>query len=110
MLAFNLTLLNREYNVKKCSEGLGLDHLNINSPCNPPVKDYTELIYLIYKLDVPSVQCKMFLRRSNSVREIDCLSLIFIDYYVRALTPCVNQAALELSNNIALFVLCGIYN
>jgi hypothetical protein len=41
------------------------------------------------------------------MREIDCLSLVFIDFYVPALTPrldCI-KAALQLSENIALLAL-----
>jgi hypothetical protein len=41
VLAFNPSLLNS----KKCSEGLGLDRLKVNSPCNPPAQDYTDTLY-----------------------------------------------------------------
>jgi len=42
---------------------------------------------MTYKGVVPSFQCKMSLDHSTSMREIDDLSLIFIDFYVLALTP-----------------------
>jgi hypothetical protein len=44
------------------------------------------------------------------MREVDCLSLVFIDFYVPALTPrldCI-KTALQLSENIALLALCRI--
>jgi hypothetical protein len=37
--------------------------------------------------DIPSIEYKMSLRRTNSMRKVDDLSLIFIDFYVPALTP-----------------------
>jgi hypothetical protein len=44
--------------------------------------------------DIPSIHCKMSLRGPKSMRKVDDLSLIFIDYYVPALTiasssPCI---------------------
>jgi hypothetical protein len=46
-----------------------------------------------------------------STGEIDGLSLVFIDFDVPALTPRLHrsEAALELSENIALFAVCAIY-
>jgi hypothetical protein len=44
------------------------------------------------------------------MREVDCLSLVFIDFYVPALTPrldCI-KTALQLSENVALLGLCRI--
>jgi hypothetical protein len=41
----------------------------------------------IYKWDVPSIQLKVIPRHSVSSREVDRLSLPFIDLYVPALTP-----------------------
>jgi hypothetical protein len=40
------------------------------------------------------------------MRKVDCLSLIFIDFYVPALTPRLNstEPSLQLSENITLFV------
>jgi hypothetical protein len=39
------------------------------------------------KGDIPSIQCKMSLKGPKSMRKVDGLSLIFIDFYVPALTP-----------------------
>jgi hypothetical protein len=46
-----------------------------------------------------------------SAGEIDGLSLVFIDFYVPALTPRLHrsEAALELSENMVLFAVCTIY-
>jgi hypothetical protein len=55
MLAFNWSLLNREF-TNKCSEGLGFDYLYMQSPCNPLVEDYTEVFYMIRKGDVQKVE------------------------------------------------------
>jgi hypothetical protein len=44
------------------------------------------------------------------MREVNCLSLVFIDFYVPALTPrlvCI-KTALQLSENVALLALCRI--
>jgi hypothetical protein len=73
------------------------------------LSDYTKIFHLVYKGDVPSFQCKTILDRSMPAREIDGLSLVFIDFYIPALTPRLHrsEAALELSKNIAL---CGLYN
>jgi hypothetical protein len=71
---------------------------------------HTEIFYIIYKRNVPSIQCKKRLRFSNSMSEIDFLSLVFIDFYVPALTPrlyCI-KTALQLTENIALLALCRI--
>jgi hypothetical protein len=47
---------------------------------------------------------------STPMREVDCLSFVFIDFYVPALTPHLNciKTALQLSENIPLLVLCRI--
>jgi hypothetical protein len=82
----------------------------MQSPCDPLIKDHTEIFYIIYKWNVPSIQCKERLWGSNSMREVDCLNLVFIDFYVPALTPrldCI-KTALQLSENIALLALCLI--
>jgi hypothetical protein len=82
----------------------------MQSLCDPLIKDHTEIFYIIYKRNVPSIQRKKRLRGSNSVREVDCLSLIFIDFYVPALTPrlyCI-KTELQLSENKALLALCRI--
>jgi hypothetical protein len=66
---------------------------------------------MIYKGYVPSIQYELSLDRSKSTGEIDSPSLIFIDLYVPALTPLHHgsEVALQLSENIALFMVSGIY-
>jgi hypothetical protein len=48
---------------------------------------------------------------AKSMRKVDSLSLIFIDFYVPALTPRINmtETSLQLSENISLFENCRIY-
>jgi hypothetical protein len=45
------------------------------------------------------------------MRKVGGLSLIFIDFYVPALTPRLNstEPSLQLSDNIILFAICRIY-
>jgi hypothetical protein len=57
------------------------------SPCNFPIEYYTEIFYAIYKWSVPSIQCKKSLRWSNSMRVVECPSLVFVDFNVTMLTP-----------------------
>jgi hypothetical protein len=78
-LALNRTLLNRE-KTKKCSEGLGFNPFNVDSPCNPPIKDYTEVLYLTCKGGVPSIPCNISLEWSTSTEEIYGSIIIFIDF------------------------------
>jgi hypothetical protein len=61
--------------------------------------------------DIPSIQCKMSLRETKSLRKTDVLSLIFIDLYVPALTPRLSstETSLQLSENITLFAIYRIY-
>jgi hypothetical protein len=63
------------------AQGFGCDFLDVWSPCHPSVEDDTEIFDTIYKWDVPSIQLKVV------PREVDRLSLPFIDLYVPALTP-----------------------
>jgi hypothetical protein len=44
------------------------------------------------------------------MREVDCLSLVFIDFYVPSLTPRIDciTTAVQLSENISLLALCRI--
>jgi len=44
------------------------------------IKNYTEVFYTVYKRHVPSLQCKMSLDRSTSMREVDGFSPVFIDF------------------------------
>jgi hypothetical protein len=59
MLVLNRSLLNREYNLIKVSEGLGFDHFYVRYPCNFLVEGYSEIFYTIYKLNASSIQLKM---------------------------------------------------
>jgi hypothetical protein len=45
------------------------------------------------------------------MKKVDCLSLIFVDFYVPALTPRLNNTdtSLQLSENITFFVGFRIY-
>jgi hypothetical protein len=63
------------------------------------------------KGDVTSIQCTIGLNWSTSEREIDGLRLTLINFYVSALTPLLHRsgAALHLSENMTLFMLCDIY-
>jgi hypothetical protein len=61
--------------------------------------------------DIPSIQCKMSLSGPNSMRKVDGLSLMFIDFYVPALTLRNNstEISLLLSESITLYAVCHIY-
>jgi hypothetical protein len=63
------------------------------------------------KGDIPSIHCKTSRRGAKSIRKVDGLSLILIDFYVPALTPRLNstETSLQLSENITLFAVCRIY-
>jgi hypothetical protein len=56
--------------------------------------------------DIPSIQCKMSLRGHKPMP-----NLIFIDFYIPALTPRLNsnETSLQLSENITLFAVCRIF-
>jgi hypothetical protein len=73
----------------------------VQSPYNPLIEVYTEIFYMIDEGDVPSVQCKMSLSGAKSMRKFDGLGLIFIEFYVPALTPCLNsiETSLQLSES-----------
>jgi hypothetical protein len=70
MLALNRSILKTEW-TNKCSEGLGFDHLCVQSPYNPLAEDYTQVFYMIPEGDVPSVRCEVKLRWSKSMRDAD---------------------------------------
>jgi hypothetical protein len=82
----------------------------MQSPCNLHVEDYTEVIYMIHKQDGPPVQCEMNFRRSESERQVDGSSFIFVDFNFPALASRLNwiETALQLSDNIT-FAICGIH-
>jgi hypothetical protein len=66
---------------------------------------------MIDKAEVPSIQCKMSRKGPKSMRKVDGLSLISIDFYVPAFTPLLNstEISLQLSENITLFAISHIY-
>jgi hypothetical protein len=72
---------------------------------------YTEIFYTIDEGDIPSIQCKMSLSEPKSMRKVDGLSLIFIDFYIPGLIPGLNstETSLQLSENITFFAVCRIY-
>jgi hypothetical protein len=72
------------------------------------IKDYTEIFYMTDEGDMPSIQCKTSLRGPKSMGKVDCLSLIFIDFYVPGLTPRLSSSEtwLHLSVDRALFAEC----
>jgi hypothetical protein len=59
----------------------------VQSPCNSLIEDYTEIFCMVDEGDIPSIQYKIRLRKPKYIRKVDGLSLIFIDFYVPALTP-----------------------
>jgi hypothetical protein len=59
-----------------------------------------------------SIHCKMRLRGPKSMRKVDGLSPVFINFYVPALTPRHNNAETSLhlvSENITIFASYCIY-
>jgi hypothetical protein len=52
--------------------------------------------------DIPSIRCKMNIKRPKSMTKVDGLSLLFIDFYVPALIPRLNstETSLQLSEKI----------
>jgi hypothetical protein len=58
----------------------------MQSPCNPLIEDYTEILYMIQEGDVSSIQCEMSVRWSKSMREVDDTRFILIDFNVSALS------------------------
>jgi hypothetical protein len=66
---------------------------------------------MIDKGDISSIQYKINLGRPKSVRKVDGLSLIFIDFYVPTLTPRLNntETSLQITKNITIFAVCRIY-
>jgi hypothetical protein len=87
MLALNRSILNREYNLINVLKALAFDHFYVQSPCNPLIEDYTEIFYTIYKWNISSIQCEMRHRWMTTAREVDPVSLIFINFDIPALTP-----------------------
>jgi hypothetical protein len=99
MLVLKCSLLNREKILTNVLKALAL------------IEDYTEIGYMIPKVDILSIHSNMSLRRPKSMRNVNGLSLLFIDFYVPAHIPHFNstETSLQLSENITLFVDCRIY-
>jgi hypothetical protein len=74
---------------------------------NPIIEDYTQVIYIIGKGDIPS----MSLTGPKSMRKVDGLSLIFINFYVSTLTLRFNntETSLQLPGIMTLVAVCRIY-
>jgi hypothetical protein len=66
---------------------------------------------MIDERDIPFIQCKMSLNGPKPMRNVDGLSLAFIDFNIPALTPRLSstKTSLQFSENITLFAVCGIY-
>jgi hypothetical protein len=66
---------------------------------------------MIDKGDIPSTQCKMSLMGPKSMRKVDDLCLIFIEFYVPGLTRRLNSTenSLQLSDYITLLAVDHIY-
>jgi hypothetical protein len=63
----------------------------MQSPCNPFIKYYTEIIYMIGKGNVQSIQFKMNFAGPKSMSKVDDLSLSLIYFYVPAFTLHLNS-------------------
>jgi phosphatidylethanolamine-binding protein (PEBP) family uncharacterized protein len=87
ILVLNRLLLNREYVVINALKALA----SISSMCGLHVIFLSNItpryFNIIYKWDIPPIQCKKRLRWSNSMREVDSLCLVFIDFNVPTLIP-----------------------
>jgi hypothetical protein len=77
----------------QCSVGLGCNRFCVLSPCNFHTEDYIEILYTIYKRNISFIHCKKRLMCSNSMGEVDCPSLFFIDFMFLRL----HQVAIGLS-------------
>jgi hypothetical protein len=66
---------------------------------------------LIDNGDIPFIQYKMSLRGAESMRKVDGLSFMFIDFYVPALTPrlSITEKWLQVPENIIFFAVCRTY-
>jgi hypothetical protein len=68
------------------------------------------MFYIIDEGDIPSIQCKMRFGVPKSMRKVDGLRLIFIDFDVTELTQRLNNTenSLQLSENMTVFKVCHI--
>jgi hypothetical protein len=67
---------------------------------------------MIVEGDIPSIQRKMSLSGPESLRKVDGLSRIFIDFYVPEVTPSLSstKTSLQLSENMTHFAVCLKYS
>jgi len=88
----------------ECSKGLGGYRFSVTSPCNFSFKNYTDIFYLFYEGNVRNFNLRW---ASTDPR----LGFILIDLYVQVLTPRLycSEAALQLSEDIAVIMVCCIY-
>jgi hypothetical protein len=84
---------------------------SIISMCGMYLILLTQIIYTIDEEGVLYIQCKMSLRGPKSMRKLDGLNPVLIDFYVPALTPRLSRSetSLQLSENITLFAVRRIY-
>jgi hypothetical protein len=63
------------------------------------IEDYTEIFCMIDEGDIPSIYCTASLRGPKSVRKVDGLNFILIDFYVPTLKTYLNitEISLQLS-------------
>jgi hypothetical protein len=86
MFELKCSLLNREYVLINALKAL----TSIVFICSPQViflSNIMQIFYVSYKRYILSIYCKKRLRRSNSMRKVDRLCLVFIDLNVPALGP-----------------------
>jgi hypothetical protein len=99
-LALKCLLLNRESILINVLKALASVIFMSCLQYNPVIEYYTKIFCVTDKGDV---RCKM--------RKADGLSLVFIDFYVPVLIPCLksSETSLQLSENITFFLVCHIY-
>jgi hypothetical protein len=80
----------------------------MSSPRNSPVKSYTYIFDITYKLNGPILQIEVSLERSESTGEVGGSSLILIYFCVPFLTQLLHciESALQFSEHIALSAVC----
>jgi hypothetical protein len=76
---------------------------SVQSPCNHLIEEYTQLFYMIYKRDFPSIQCNMSLKEKISKLKLHN------DWRFTAMQFCLGVKALETHDQRFCFQLnpCG---
>jgi hypothetical protein len=77
----------------------------VQSPGNILIEDYTQIFYMIGEGDIQFIQGEMSFRGPKSMRKVDGLSFVFIDFYVEALTPLLNISETSLHHSLELNLL-----